>query len=102
MVRYREHREAGLRDQSSAPARRPTQTPPAVVDLIAAKRGKKWPARRIAREPTDQHVSISVATVTRWLHRLGVGRLDHLDVDGEPLREPGKITAHWPHSVGRP
>ena len=96
VARYREHGEAGLFDQSSAPVSRPTQTPAAVVDLIAAMRKKKWSARRIARELADQHESISVATVTRWLHRLGVGRLDHLDVDGEPLRKPGKITAHWP------
>jgi transposase InsO family protein len=96
VARYREHGEAGLCDQSSAPLSRPTQTPPAVVDLIATLRKKKWSARRIARELADQHVSISVATVTRWLHRLGIGRLDHLDVDGEPLRKPGTITAHWP------
>ena len=26
----------------------------------------------------------------------GLNRLDHLDVDGEPLRKPGKITARYP------
>lgn len=31
-----------------------------------------------------QDVTISVATESRWLHKLGVHRLDHLDVDGEP------------------
>ncbi len=44
--RYREHGEAGLLDHSSAPTRRPTQTPATVVDQIAAMRKKKWSARR--------------------------------------------------------
>lgn len=43
-----------------------------------------------------QDVTISVATVTRWLHKLGVHRLDHLDVDSEPPRKPGIIKAWWP------
>ena len=91
-----EHGEAGLLDRSSAPARRPTQTPVEVVEQIAAMRKNKWSARRIVRELTANDISISVATVTRWLHKLGLHRLDHLDVDGEPLRKPGTITAHWP------
>ncbi len=96
VARYREHGEAGLLDRSSAPARRPTQTPVEVVEQIAAMRKNKWSARRIVRELTANDISISVATVTRWLHKLGLHRLDHLDVDGEPLRKPGTITAHWP------
>lgn len=59
-------------------------------------RKSKWSARRIVRELAAKDIAISVATVTRWLHKLRVHRLDHLDVDGEPLRKPGKITAHWP------
>ena len=96
VARYREHGEAGLVDHSSAPARRPTQTPVAVVEQIAAMRRNKWSARRIVRELAAKDVTISVATVTRWLHKLGVSRLDHLDVDGEPLRKPGTIKAWWP------
>jgi Integrase core domain len=37
----------------------------------------------------------SVATVTRWLHKLDLNRLDHLDADGERLRKPGKIAARY-------
>lgn len=96
VARYREHGEAGLHDRSSAPAQRPTQTPVAVVEQIAVMRKNKWSARRIVRELAAQDIPISVATVTRWLHKLGLARLDHLDVDGEPLRRPGTIKAWWP------
>jgi transposase InsO family protein len=96
VARYREHGEAGLEDRSSAPTSRPNQTPAAVVERIAIMRKKKWSARRIVRELANENVTISVATVTRWLRRLGVNRLDHLDVDGEPLRKPGTIKAWWP------
>ncbi len=96
VARYREHGEAGLEERSSAPHRRPNQTPRAVVERITQLRKKKWSARRIAGELAAEGIPVSVTTVTRWLHRLGLNRLDHLDVDGEPLRKPGKITAHWP------
>lgn len=96
VARYREHGEAGLHDRSSAPTRRPTQTPPAVVEKIAVMRKNKWSARRIVRELQAADITISVATVTRWLHKLGLHRPDHLDVDGEPLRKPGTIKAWWP------
>ena len=96
VARYREHGEADLHDRSSAPRCRPTQTPTAVVEQIALMRKNKWSARRIVRELASTDITISVATVTRWLHKLGLHRLDHLDVDGQPLRKHGKITAHWP------
>lgn len=96
VARYREHGEAGLQDRSSAPTHRPTRTPTVVVEQIAAMRKNKWSARRIVRELAAKDVTISVATVTRWLHKLGVHRLEHLDVDGEPLRKPGTIKAWWP------
>ncbi len=96
VARYREHGEAGLDDRSSAPAHRPTQTPTAVVEQIAVMRKNKWSARRIVRELAVRDITISVATVTRWLHKLGLHRLDHLDLDGEPLRKPGTIKAWWP------
>ncbi len=94
--RYREHGEVGLHDRSSAPRRRPSQTPPAVVEQIAAMRKSKWSARRIVRELAAKDIAISVATVTRWLHKLRVHRLDHLDVDGQPLRKPGNIPRTGP------
>jgi transposase InsO family protein len=95
-ARWRQHGEAGLVDHSSAPARRPTSTPQPVVEQILVMRGKKWSARKITLELNSRGVSISVATVTRWLHRAGLNRLDHLDVDGEPLRAAGRILARYP------
>ena len=59
-------------------------------------RKNKWSARRIVRELATQDISISVATLTRWLHKLGLARLDHLDVDGESLRKHGTIKTWWP------
>ena len=92
-ARFREHGEDGLVDRSSAPATRPTRTPAQVIEQIGKLRAKKWSARRIALELNQTGVVISVATVTRWLHRLGLARLDHLDADGQPLRASGTITA---------
>lgn len=96
VARWREHGEAGLADRSSAPVHRPTRTPPQVIERIEELRARKWSARRITLELNQSGVAISVATVTRWLHRIGLHRLDHLDTDGQPLRAPGKITARYP------
>lgn len=98
VARYAEHGQDGLVDRSSAPADRPTRTKAEVVERIAAMRRRKWSARRIVLELAGEGVLISLSTVTRWLARLGLNRLDHLDVDGQPLRRttPGTITARYP------
>ncbi|MGL5861162.1 MAG: IS481 family transposase [Phycicoccus sp.] len=96
VARHREHGDAGLVDRSSAPVRRPTRTPDAVLARVERLRRKKWSARRITTELNNDGVAISLSTVTRWVSRLGLSRLDHLDVDGAPLRKPGTITARWP------
>lgn len=94
--RYRRHGEVGLADHSSRPSRCPSQTPDKVVELIASlRRERKWSARLIWIELTDRGYSISQATVGRWLARLGLNRRRWLDVDGEPLRKPGTITARY-------
>ncbi len=91
---YARWREAGL--PTPVPRSVSIYCDSAAGSRIVVLRKKKWSARRIVRELAAKDISISVATVTRWLHKLGVHRLDHLDVDGEPLRKPGKIIAHWP------
>lgn len=43
----------------------------------------------------ERGITISQATVSRWLVRLGLNRRRWFEVDGEPLRKPGKITARY-------
>jgi len=94
--RYRRDGDDGLVDRSSAPLRRPTQLQPELIAAIERlRRDKKWSARLIAVELAEQGHPVSVATVSRWLVRLGLNRRRWLDVDGEPLREPGKIVARY-------
>lgn len=94
--RWRADGEDGLHDRSSRPTVNPTATPTAVVERIVAMRKRKWSARRIALELRSEDVTIAVCTVTRILARHQLNRLDHLDVDGEPLRAPGIIKARYP------
>jgi transposase InsO family protein len=92
--RYRHDSEAGLEDRWSAPVRRPGQLDARIVaEIERLRRTRKWSARLIAVELADQGHRVSVATVGRWLVRLGLNRRRWLDVDGEPLRTPAKITA---------
>ena len=75
--------ETGLLDRSSAPHSSPTQTEGAVVARIEAlRREKKWSARLIASELTEDGVAISATTVGRWLVRLGINQRRHLDSAG--------------------
>jgi transposase InsO family protein len=94
--RYRRHGEEGLEDHSSAPLRRPTELEPDLVaEIERLRRDKKWSARLITVELAEQGHRVSVATVSRWLVRLGLNRRRWLDTDGEPLRQPGKIVARY-------
>ena len=96
VARYGRHGEDGLVDRSSAPHRHPGQLPPQVVaEIERLRRTHKWSARLIAVELAEQGHPVSVATVGRWLVRLGLNRRRWLDVDGEPLRQPGRITARY-------
>src|SRR5215208_4669559 len=91
--RYRRDGEAGLTDHTSTPRRRPTRLDADMVGSIEQlRRTRKWSARLIAVELTDQGHRESPATVGRWLVRLGLNRRRWLDVDGEPLRQAGQIT----------
>jgi transposase len=93
-ARYATLGEVGLVDRSSAPHASPAQTEGAVVVRIETlRREKKWSARLIAGELNEDGISISPATVGRWLTRLGINRRRDLDPDGENNRTPGKITA---------
>jgi transposase InsO family protein len=94
--RYRREGEPGLLERSSAPHHQPTSLhPDLVVDIERLRRDKKWSARLIAAELTDRGHRVSIATVSRWLVRLGLNRRRWLDTDGEPLRTPGRIVARY-------
>jgi len=98
-ARFDDVGEAGLVDRSSAPRRSPRQLDePIVARIEGLRRTRKWSARLIAAELTGDGVPVSVATVGRWLARLGLNRRRFLDTDGEPLRVPGKIVARNPRA----
>ena len=82
--------EDGLRDRSSRPHRLHRPTPRAVVERIAARRRERWTGKRIAAE-----LSVSPATVSRVLKRLGLSRMRDLE-PAEPVRRyerkrPGEL-----------
>lgn len=88
---------AGLEDHSSAPHLRPNQLDPTVVDLIEQwRRDKHMTARAIRTELAIHGHHVSLATVGRWLKRLGISRLRDLDPDGSTNRHVGTITARFP------
>lgn len=99
VARWREHADAGLHDRSSRPHTSASATPPAVVDRVLAMRKNKWSAPRIVRELALEDIAIAACAVSRILRRHGLNRLDHLDVDGEPLRAPGRSSARYPGHI---
>lgn len=98
--RYREHGEAGLVDRRSVPRVHPTQIGEHVVARIDhLRRARKWSARLIAAELNDTGMAVSVATVGRWLVRLGLNRRRDLDPTGQVNRTPRTITADQPGAM---
>ncbi|MCB2411233.1 IS481 family transposase, partial [Demequina sp. TTPB684] len=72
-------------------------TAPEVVELIETwRREHHWTARAIRRELVAHGHNIALATVGRWLKRLGISRLRDLDPDGSTNRVVGTITARFP------
>lgn len=117
VTRYQQHGEAALVDVSSAPTHSPTQIQGTVVERIEAlRRVLKWSAARIhhhlvgggidplphehrlATGVIHEAVVISLRTVGRWLHRLGISRLRHLTPAGDTLRgaDPTAVPAVIP------
>jgi transposase InsO family protein len=73
LARWRTEGEAGLRDRSSAPRRRPHRTAPARVRAIVALRRLRMSAAEIA-----EVLAMAVSTVSVVLKRAGLGRLAQL------------------------
>ncbi|NKY54559.1 IS481 family transposase, partial [Nocardia vermiculata] len=95
--RHRQYGELGLMDRSSSPHHQPTATPAEVTTRIEKmRRGKKWPAQRIAHELRCEGVDIAVRTVTRQLRHLGLNRRRFIDPTGENNRVPRRIVAQRP------
>ena len=80
VARFKAEGAAGLQDRGSRPRRLHRPTPPAVVMRIEALRRRRFTGKQIAAE-----VSVSPATVSRVLRRLGLNRLRDLD-PAEPIR----------------
>jgi transposase InsO family protein len=90
LARWRAEGEAGLLDRSSVPKARPTQLPADRVKAIEALRRLRMTAAEIA-----ECLGLALSTVSRWLRRLGLGRLSRLDPPEPPNRyerkRPGEL-----------
>jgi len=90
LARWRAEGEAGLLDRSSAPKVRPTQLPGDRVKAIEALRRLRMTAAEIA-----ECLGLALSTVSRWLGRIGLGRLSRLEPPEPPNRyerkRPGEL-----------
>lgn len=87
--RHRREGLAGLQDRSSRPHRLRRPTPQPVIEKIERLRRQRWTGKQIAAE-----TSVSSATVSRVLRRLGLHKLSALEP--EPVRRyererPGEL-----------
>ena len=71
--RFRDEGLAGLGDRSSAPRRRPTRVSAERVEAIRKLRLLRLTAAEIA-----ELLSMALATVSRWLRRIGLGKRSRL------------------------
>src|SRR5665811_612345 len=90
LSRWRSGGEAGLRDRSSAPRRRPTRLPADRLEAIEALRRLRMTAAEIA-----EILCMALSTVSRWLKRIGLGRRSRLEPPEPPNRyerkRPGEL-----------
>jgi transposase InsO family protein len=87
LARWRAEGEAGLLDLSSAPKVRPTQLPADRVRAIEALRKLRMTAAEIA-----ECLGLALSTVSRWLRRIGLGKLSRL----EPIEPPNRYERKGP------
>ena len=90
LARYRAEGPAGLKDRSSRPRRSPTRLPEEWREVMLELRAGRMCGRRIAEQ-----LGRPYATIARWMHRAGVGRLK-APVPLEPVRRyerqhPGEL-----------
>jgi transposase len=94
--RYRREGLAGLQDRSSRPHRLHRPTPQGVVEQIERLRRQRWTGKQIAAE-----TSVSPATVSRVLRRLGLNKLSALE-PAEPIRRYERENRDCQESCVRP
>jgi transposase len=92
LARWRAHGEAGLRDRSSAPRRRPTQLPTERLAAIEALRRLRMTAAEIA-----ECLNMALSTVSRWLKRIGLGKRSRLEPPEPPNRYERKRAGELIH-----
>lgn len=80
IARYRSEGAAGLQDRSSRPHRLYRPTPTEITAQVEALRRQRFTGRQIAAD-----LSLSPATVSRILRRLGLNRMRDLE-PAEPVR----------------
>jgi transposase InsO family protein len=90
VARYLGEGPEGLKDRSSRPHRLRKPTPKEIVEKVEVLRRQRWTGKQIAAE-----LSISPATVSRTLRRLGLNRIAALE-PAEPVRRyernhPGEL-----------
>jgi transposase len=81
LARWRSEGAAGLLDRSSAPRRRPSRLPADRVAAIEKLRRVRMTAAEIA-----EILEMALSTVSRWLQRIGLGRLSRLEPPEPPNR----------------
>jgi transposase InsO family protein len=100
LARWRAEGEAGLRDRSSAPKHRPTRLRSERLAAIEALRRLRMTAAEIA-----ECLGMALSTVSRWLRRIGLGRLSRLEPPEPPnryeRRNPGELVHLDVKKLGR-
>jgi transposase len=87
LARWRAEGQAGLDDRSSAPRRRPSRTAASRLEAIERLRRLRMTAAEIA-----ECLGMALSTVSRWLRRIGLGRLSRLD----PIEPPNRYERRRP------
>ena len=100
LSRWRAEGEPGLFDRSSAPRRRPGALSAGLVEAIEALRRVRMTAAEIA-----ECLGLALSTVSRWLKRIGLGRLSRLEPP-EPAnryerKRPGELVHVDVKKLGR-
>jgi transposase InsO family protein len=98
--RFKAEGERGLLDRSSRPNRSPEQIPSRRVKAIEALRRLRMTAAEIA-----ECLGMALSTVSRWLRRIGLGKLSRLEPPEPPNRyqrqRPGELVHVDVKKLGR-